>query len=125
MQFLASEHNLEVLDVPITIQYLDKEKRSAWRQGASVLNGIITLASQYRPLLFFSLPGLVSLLAGVVWGIIVINRYIIYDELAIGYAMICVLLCLLGMTLFSTGITLHSIRLLFDEHLSYRRSDRN
>ena len=125
MQFLASEHNLKVLDVPITIQYLDKEKRSAWKQGASVLNGIITLASQYRPLLFFSLPGLVSLFAGVVWGIIVINRYIIYDELAIGYAMICVLLCLLGMTLFSTGITLHAIRLLFDEHLSYRRSDRN
>jgi glycosyltransferase involved in cell wall biosynthesis len=121
MQFLASEHDLEVLEVPITIQYLDKEKRSAWTQGASVLNGIITLASQYRPLLFFSLPGLLSLVGGVIWGIIVINRYMIYDELAIGYAMICVLLCLLGMTLVSTGITLHSIRLLFLEHLSERR----
>jgi len=121
MQFLASEHDLEVLEVPITIQYLDKEKRSAWKQGASVLNGIVTLASQYRPLLFFSLPGLISLVGGVIWGIIVINRYMIYDELAIGYAMICVLLCLLGMTLFSTGITLHSIRLLFVEHLSRRR----
>lgn len=125
MQFLASEHNLKVQDIPITIQYLDREKRSAWRQGASVLNGIITLASQYRPLLFFSLPGLVSLLAGVIWGIIVINRYVIYDELAIGYAMICVLLCLLGMTLFSTGITLHSIRLLFLEHLSGRGQDKS
>ena len=124
MQFLASEHNLTVLDVPITIQYLDKEKRSAWKQGASVLNGIITLASQYRPLLFFSLPGLLSLAAGVIWGIIVINRYIVYDQLAIGYAMICVLLCLLGMTLFSTGITLHAIRLLFVEHLTYQRSER-
>ncbi len=121
MQFLASEHNLKVLEVPITIQYLDKEKRSAWKQGASVLNGIITLASQYRPLMFFSLPGLISLVGGVIWGIIVINRYMIYDELAIGYAMICVLLCLLGMTLFSTGITLHAIRLLFIEHLSRRR----
>ena len=121
MQFLASEHDLEVLEVPITIQYLDKEKRSAWKQGASVLNGIVTLASQYRPLLFFSLPGLISLVGGGIWGIIVINRYMIYDELAIGYAMICVLLCLLGMTLFSTGITLHSIRLLFVEHLSRRR----
>lgn len=120
MQFLASEHQLAVLDVPITIQYLDGEKRSAWKQGASVLNGIITLASQYRPLLFFSLPGLISLVGGVIWGIIVINRYIIYDELAVGYAMICVLLCLLGISLFSTGITLHAIRLLFLEHLSQR-----
>ncbi|MFW5713078.1 MAG: glycosyltransferase family 2 protein [Brevefilum sp.] len=123
MQFLASEHNLEVLDVPITIQYLDREKRSAWKQGASVLNGIITLAGQYRPLLFFSLPGLISLVGGVIWGIVVINRYIIYNELAIGYAMICVLLCLLGMTMLSTGITLHSIRLLFLEHLSRRKSN--
>jgi len=121
MQFLASKHDLEILEVPITIQYLDKEKRSAWKQGASVLNGIITLASQYRPLLFFSLPGLFSLVGGVIWGIIVINRYMIYDELAVGYAMICVLLCLVGMTLFSTGITLHSIRLLFLEHLSDRK----
>jgi glycosyltransferase involved in cell wall biosynthesis len=123
MQFLASENNLIVEDIPITIQYLDREKRSAWKQGASVLNGIITLASQYRPLLFFSLPGLISLVGGVIWGIIVINRYIVFDELAIGYAMICVLLCLLGITMFSTGITLHSIRLLFLEHLTRRSHD--
>ncbi len=118
IQFLASEHNLEVLDVPITIQYLDKEKRSAWKQGLLVLNGILSLTGQYRPLLFFSVPGMVSLSAGVIWGLIVINRFIKFGQLAIGYAMICVLLCLFGLTLFSTGITLHSIRALFLEHLS-------
>ncbi len=118
IQFLASEHNLEVLDVPVTIQYLDKEKRSAWKQGLVVMNGILSLTGQYRPLLFFSVPGMVSLSAGVVWGLIVINRYIKFGQLAIGYAMICVLLCLFGLTLFSTGITLHSIRALFHEHLS-------
>ena len=118
MQFLASEHHLKIVDVPVTIQYLDGEKRSAWKQGASVLNGILALTSQYRPLLFFSVPGLVSLLSGLIWGVIVINRYRIYGRLAVGYAMICVLLCLIGLMLFSTGITLHSIRALFIEHLS-------
>lgn len=118
MQFLASEHNLKIVDVPVTIQYLDKEKRSAWKQGAIVLNGILRLTGQYKPLLFFSVPGMVSLLGGLIWGLIVINRYRIYGQLAIGYAMICVLLCLIGLTLFSTGITLHSIRMLFLEHLS-------
>ena len=120
MQFLASEHNLIIIDVPITIQYLDGEKRSAWRQGASVLNGILSLMSQYRPLLFFSGPGLISLLGGIIWGVVVINRYRIYGRLAVGYAMICVLLCLFGLTLFSTGITLHAIRTLFLEHLARR-----
>jgi glycosyltransferase involved in cell wall biosynthesis len=120
MQFLASEHHLKMVDVPVTIQYLDKEKRSAWRQGASVLNGIIKLTSQYRPLLYFGVPGIVSFLGGLIWGLIVINRYRIYGQLAIGYAMICVLLCLIGLTLFSTGITLNTIRALFLEHLSGR-----
>ena len=120
MQFLASEHDLRVVDVPVTIQYLDGEKRSAWRQGAGVLNGILSLTSQYRPLLFFSVPGLVSLFGGIIWGIVVINRFRIYGRLAVGYAMICVLLCLFGLTLFSTGITLHAIRTLFLEHLASR-----
>jgi glycosyltransferase involved in cell wall biosynthesis len=118
MQFLASEHGLVIIDVPVTIQYLDKEKRSPWGQGASVLYGILRLTGQYRPLLFFSMPGLVSLLAGLIWGLIVIDRFRIYGQLAIGYAMICVLLCLIGLTLFSTGITLHSMRALFLEHLT-------
>ncbi len=118
MQFLASEQDLKILDVPVTIQYFDKEKRSAWRQGASVLNGILSLTSQYRPLLFFSVPGLVSLSAGVIWGVIVINRFIRFGQLAVGYAMICVLLCLIGLNLFSTGITLHAIRALFQEHFT-------
>jgi glycosyltransferase involved in cell wall biosynthesis len=118
MQFLASEHNLKVVDVPVTIQYLDKEKRSPWKQGATVLYGILRLTGQYRPLLYFSMPGLVSLLAGVIWGLIVIDRYRVFGRLAIGYAMICVLLCLIGLTLFSTGITLHSMRALFQEHLT-------
>lgn len=120
MQFLASEHDLTILDVPVTIQYLDTEKRSAWKQGANVLNGILSLTGQYRPLLFFGVPGIISLAAGVIWGLIVINQYIRLGQLAIGYAMICVLLCLFGLTLFSTGITLHSIRALFLEHLAGR-----
>lgn len=122
MQFLASQHNLRMVDVPVTIQYLDKEKRSPWRQGATVLTGILRLTAQYRPLLYFSMPGLVSLLAGLIWGLIVIERYRVYGQLAIGYAMICVLLCLIGLSLFSTGITLHSIRALFQEHLSGKDS---
>ena len=122
MQFLASEFGLRVVEVPVTIQYLDKEKRSPWKQGASVLNGIVSLTSLYRPLLFFSVPGIISLLGGLIWGVVVINRYRIYGELAVGYAMICVLLCLFGLNLFSTGITLHTVRALFLEHLSHRAS---
>lgn len=115
MQFLAKENGLKVVEVPITIRYLDKPKRSATQQGIGVLNGILRLAGQYRPLLFFSLPGLFLLIIGFAWGIYVIERYRQYQELAVGYTLITLLLAIMGMILITTGISLHSIRtLLFD-----------
>ncbi len=115
MQFLAKENGLKVLEVPITIRYLDKPKRSATQQGLGVLNGILRLAGQYRPLLFFSVPGLILLFGGFAWGLVVIERYRQTQELAVGYTLITLLLAIMGMILITTGISLHSIRtLLFD-----------
>ena len=122
MQFLAKENDLKVLDIPITITYLDKEKRSAFQQGILVLNGILRLIGQYRPLLFFGVTGSILLIAGIVWGIFVVERFIKTGQLAAGYAMICVLLSVVGMVLFSTGITLHSIRALLLEYLSRKHN---
>ena len=115
MQFIAHEHNLRVVEVPITIRYTDKPKRPVIQQGVIVLNGILHLIGQYRPLLFFGLPGLIIILTGFGLGFLVINIYGRTKVLAVGYAMISVLLTVSGMVLFSTGIILHSIRgLLFE-----------
>lgn len=110
MQFLAKEHGLKMVEVPITIEYSGKEKRSAFSQGSSVLNGILSLVGQYRPLLFFGLPGSLMMLAGVLLGVYVIQRYREVQQLATGYTMLTLLLILIGFSLLSTGITLHSIR---------------
>ena len=75
MQFLAHEHGLRVTEVPVTIQYLDKPKRSVMQQGATVLNGILHLVGQYRPLLFFGLPGLFIIIIGLGLGFLVIDIY--------------------------------------------------
>lgn len=112
MQFLAREHNLKVIEVPISIRYDDPIKRPAIKQGRIVLNGILRLIGQYRPLLYFGVPGMVTLLAGILLGIVVVQRYINTLELAVGYAMITVLLAMAGLLLLSTGIILHSVRAL-------------
>ena len=57
MQFIAHELGLRLVEVPITIRYLDKPKRSVWSQGMTVLGGIMRLTGQYRPLFYFGLPG--------------------------------------------------------------------
>lgn len=125
MQFLAAEHNLKLVEVPITIRYSDKAKRPAVQQGISVLNGILRLAGQYRPLLFFGIPGLLLLITGIVWGLVVVQRYIATQKLATGYAMITVMLSILGTMMLSTGFTLYSIRTLLVDILKHDRQKTN
>lgn len=112
MQFLAKEHHLRVQEVPIKVTYDNTLKRNPFSQAFSVLNGILTLTGQYRPLLFFGGSGIFLLLVGMGWGITVVSRFYQSGQLAVGYAMICVLLSVLGMILISTGFTLHSVRAL-------------
>ena len=110
MQFLVNEHNLDLLEMPITIRYPDKPKRNVFHHGFMVLNGILRLMGQYRPLLFFGFPGLVSILFGMALGLWVANIYQSTSNLAIGYALISILFFIMGMVSFSTGIILHSVR---------------
>ncbi len=117
MQFLAHEHGLRVVEIPITIRYQDKPKRPVWQQGLAVLNGILHMVGQYRPLLFFGLPGLVMMLGGFGMGVLVVDIYRQIQQLAVGYAMISILLSIAGMVMFSTGVILHSVRGLLSEML--------
>ena len=110
MQLLAHEHHLRMQEVPITIHYRDRPKRPVIAHGLMVLNGILRLIGQYRPLLFFGVPGMVLLVAGLVWGLWVVELYRQLHTLAIGYAMISMLLSLLGTLALFTGILMHSVR---------------
>ena len=110
MQFLAREHGLRVLDVPITIRYTDKPKHSVWQHGLSVLNGILRLAGQYRPLMFIGLPGAIVMLAGIGMGLWVVERFLHVREVAVGTAFGSVLLSMTGLVMLSTAIVLHSVR---------------
>ena len=110
MQFLAREHNLRVMEVPITIRYDDKPKRPVWQHGLLVLNGILRLTGQYRPLLFFGGFGFLAMLFGAAWGVWVVNIYSNTQNLAVGYALISVFFVIIGSISLSTGIILHSMR---------------
>ncbi len=78
MQFLAREKQLRLVEVPIHALYEEPAKRNPVRHGIDVLNGILKFTGQYRPLMFFSVPGVTLLLVGVAWGVVVVNRFNIY-----------------------------------------------
>jgi DNA-binding response OmpR family regulator len=110
MQFIANQKNLKLVEVPITVKYLDKPKRFVLKHGFLVLNGIFRLTGQYRPLYYFGLSGLLLMLFGIGSGAWVAQRYIQVHQFAIGTAMGSLLFILIGLMLLSTGFTLHSIR---------------
>ncbi|RME36370.1 MAG: hypothetical protein D6793_05865 [Thermoflexia bacterium] len=94
----------------MTVLCADKPKRSAWVQGLTVLDGILRFIGQHRPLLTFSLMGLLLLMAGMGWGFCVVEIYRRTQALAVGYALICVTLIIVGTICISTGFILHSLR---------------
>lgn len=110
MQFWAADNDLRVTEVPITIRYIDAPKRSVIRHGFNVLNGILRLVAQLRPLLFFSLPGVVLLTIGVMLGLAVTYHYTETLELAVGTALFSLLLCFVGTMSLFTGIILNTVR---------------
>lgn len=116
MQYLACDHNLRVVEVPITILYHAPPKRHVINHGLKVLNGMLRLIGQYRPLLFFGVPGMFLSFAGVLWGLWVIDIYQRLQTLAIGYALISAMLVIVGMLTLFTGIMLHSVRAMLIEY---------
>ncbi len=110
MQFLVREHQLRVLEVPIKVIYAEPAKRNPVSHGMQVLNGILRLVGQIRPLLFFGLSGFITLLLGLGLGLHIVNVYAQTQTLAVGYGLLTVLLCVVGMLLFFVGLVLHSMR---------------
>lgn len=110
MLFSARQHQLRVKEVPITAIYEGAPKRNVFSQGFQVLNGMLRLVSQHRPLLFFGVLGVTSLLIGVTAGLFVVDAYRQTRTLAIGFSLVALLLCIMGLSSLLTGITLYSIR---------------
>ena len=110
MQFLANDYHLRIREVPITIKYLDKPKRSILSQGLVVLSGILRLVGQHRPLLYFGVPGIIFLLIGLIWGVQVINLYNRHQMLSVGHVLAGTGLVTLGTLSLFAGLILHSVR---------------
>jgi len=110
MQFLAREHDLRIAEVPVTIKYLDKPKRPVVSHGLMVLNGILRLMGQHRPLLYFGAPGVLLQLVGLFGFIQATDTYYATNTLPVPAALIAGLTLILGTLGFFTGLILHSVR---------------
>lgn len=79
------------------------------------MKGLLRTIWGRYPLIFLGLPGLVALGAGVLWGAWVVYRTLSGSGLAIGSAVASASLCLAGLVVLCTGITLYTVRLLIED----------
>ncbi|MBO9309939.1 MAG: glycosyltransferase family 2 protein, partial [Chloroflexi bacterium] len=86
MQFLIRQHNLQALEVPISVNYDERPKRNPFAHGFQVLTGILRLVGQHRPLFFFGTTGALAILIGLLLGASVVSTYNTYSALALGTA---------------------------------------
>ena len=111
----ATEKGLKITEVPISAIYTkDSSTLNPISHGVGVLTRIVAMISQRRPLLFFGIPGVVLVAAGIYLGIWVLDVAYAGGGVPAGRAMISVLLVLAGVFSTFTGIILNAISQLRD-----------
>lgn len=119
-QFQARTRGWRVVEVPIRVHYQIPLKRNPVWHGVGQIDAILRLIAEHRPLLFFGVPGLFVLLAGLLLGLQVVRIYDASQQLAVGYALITVLLVIVGILASFVAVMLHAIRDIVREALRER-----
>lgn len=105
----ATAKGLRITEVPISVTYTkDGSTLNPVIHGFGVLNRIMVMISERRPLLFFGLFGSICLVLGIVFGVEVVwTMYFNTGVLVTGTALISVLFVTVGLLTIFTGVILN------------------
>lgn len=114
----AAEAGIKIVEVPITVRYdLDGSTENPITHGVGVLLKIIKDMEFRRPIIYFTIPGFIIFLIGIVSGIWLLNDYLNGIIINFGITVIVIILTILGLFLMLNGILLDSIRKLINRKL--------
>lgn len=107
----ARKQGLTVAEVPAGCDYhgLEPSTRSPLRHGMSVVMSIVRLVVEDKPLWFLGLPGVVSLLVGMVFGVWMLQIYALESRIVTNIALASMAFILIGLFALFTAITLYAI----------------
>ncbi len=104
----ATAKGLKIAEVPISAIYTkDGSTLNPVKHGVGVLNRVLVMISERRPLLFFGLAGSIAIILGIAAGVIVLKALFTVNELAVGTAMVAMLLITVGMLCIFAGVILN------------------
>jgi glycosyltransferase involved in cell wall biosynthesis len=107
----AANAGLRIVEVPVSTTYEGiKARRNPAMHFSSILDYILSRTVVDSPLLYLGLPGLVSVLLGVVAGLIVIDTFFRTRLIAIGTALISAILIIIGIVALATALILKFLK---------------
>ncbi len=108
----ARKNGLRIQEVPATCYYgadLKKHVHNPVRHGVGVLMSIVKLVVEDSPLVFMGIPGVLSLMIGVFFGVWMLQIYGAERHIVTNIALASLAFVLIGFFLLSTSITLYAI----------------
>jgi glycosyltransferase involved in cell wall biosynthesis len=109
----ASRHGLRVIEVPSTCKYNNGDVATSTEHpvthGIGVVMSLIRLIVEEKPLVMLGIPGLLSLFAGIGFGVWMLQVYALQHQIETNIALASIAFILIGFFMLSTAITLYSI----------------
>ena len=105
------KRGFRVVEVPVRVRYkgLDTSTHNSLRHGIGVIASIVRMVVEEKPLSYLGIPGAVSLLMGIFFGIWMLQIFAVHKYIATGVALASIAFTLLGLFTIFTAITLYAI----------------
>jgi glycosyltransferase involved in cell wall biosynthesis len=108
----AKKQGLTLVEVPTGCSYHGLKKTSSQgplKHGVSVVMSIVRLVVEDRPLLFLGVPGVLSLLVGMFFGVWMLQIYALEHQIMTNVALASIAFILIGLFSVFTAITLYAV----------------
>ena len=109
----AGKHDLKICEVASSCRYntggVATSTENPAAHGLGVVNSIIRLVVEERPLLFLGVPGILCLFAGILFGVWMLQLYAVEHRIVTNVALAAMGFVMMGFFCLSTAIMLYGI----------------
>ena len=115
----AAKNNMRIVEVEIGVRYdVDGSSRNPISQGIQVLTRIIRDIELNKPLYYFTIPGFIIVVVGIVVSLFFIRDYITGKSITMAPTLLMIMVTLAGIFMTFTGIILDSISRLIERAIN-------
>lgn len=121
----AANAQLRIKEVDVGVRYdVGRSSRHPVSHGLQVLTGVLRSIEFNRPLLAFTVPGLILVAAAAGLAAFIVQAYYVVGHVVLGPTLLMLLLAVVGTFLVFTGIILHSVSALVNSRTEKRGESR-